>query len=215
MPLVVTISRQLASGGAYIGQMVAKRLALRYVDREVLRNVATTLGVADEREIEPLQERMPRMWDTIARALSFGAPDSQFVPPSAPRPDEREIAAAQADVIREIASREDAVIVGRGAAHILQGEVIRVFVHAPVEHRVTVVQQLYQLSEADAKRMIRDSDRDRAAFIQSLSGRAWTDACLYDLALDTSVVPVDLAVDLIVSVVNARRRRRASFAPGA
>jgi cytidylate kinase len=216
MPLIVTISRQLASGGAYIGQMTAKRLGIRYVDREVLRRAAAALGLSDEREIEGLEERTPRVWDTFVRALSFGAPDSQFVPPSAPRPDEREIAAVETQVIRELAARDDAVIVGRGSAHILRGDgVMRIFVHAPVEHRIAVVQQLYQLGEIEAERMVRESDRDRAAFVHDLTGRSWTDACLYHLALDTSIVPVDVAVDLVVNVVNARRQGRVSSAPDA
>jgi hypothetical protein len=45
---VVTISRQLASGGAYIGQRLAQRLGFRYVDREILTRAAAALGLDDE-----------------------------------------------------------------------------------------------------------------------------------------------------------------------
>ena len=34
--IVITISRQLGSGGAYIGQQLAKKLNIFYLDREII-----------------------------------------------------------------------------------------------------------------------------------------------------------------------------------
>ena len=39
-PFVITISRQLGSGGAYIGQKLAKNLNIFYLDREIISQAA-------------------------------------------------------------------------------------------------------------------------------------------------------------------------------
>ena len=204
--MVVTISRQLASGGAYIGQRLAQRLGYRYVDRDILTQAAAALGLDDERSLEHLEEQAPGWWDRIARVIGVGPPDAPFVPPPPPV-DEGVVLEAETGIIRAIADREDAVIVGRGAPHVLQGRdrVFRVFIHAPKDLRTAEVERVYKLDAAAARAMVERSDRNRARFVQSLVQRPWTDACLYDLAVDTSRIAPDLVVELRVSAVNGRR----------
>jgi CMP/dCMP kinase len=209
-PTVVTISRQIGSGGAFIGQAVARALGLKYVDREILQRAAAALGVDDEQSIEALEERSRSAWSGIARVIFIGAPDAPFAPPPPPGVHEGDVFEAETHIIREIAAHENAVIVGRGAPHVLKDfeNVIRVFVHAPEAMRVAEVSRVYQLSDADARQMVLRSDRNRARFVQSLIGRSWTDACLYDLTVDTSIVPIELAADLITRIVAPRLSTR-------
>ncbi len=209
VPVVLTISRQLASGGAYIGQAVARKFGLKYVDRELLHRAAEILGV-QEQDVENVEEQITGFWSQLARGVFVGPPDAPFVAP--PRPDvhEDEVFEVETRLIREIAARDDAVIVGRGAPHVLRDHpgVIRVFVHAPEAWRVPEVQRAYGLDEAAARGLIRDSDRRRARFVQSLIGRSWTDACLYDITVDTSIVGIDVAAEFIGRVVEARLKAR-------
>jgi cytidylate kinase len=210
VPVVLAISRQLAAGGAYIGQSVARRLSLQYVDRDLLTRAAAALGVADEQAIEALEERVGGIWPGIARALFVGAPDTAFVPPPPPNVHEADVLAVETRIIRDIASTTDCVIVGRGAAHLLRDHagVIRVFVHAPREMRIREAQRVYSLSEPDARQMVAQSDRNRAKFVQSIVGRLWSDACLYDLTVDTSVVPIDDAAAFITTIIEKRLEER-------
>jgi cytidylate kinase len=208
LPVIITISRQLASGGAYIGQRVANRLGVRDVDREILKQAALMLGLDDERPLEALEERACGLWDRLSRRVAIGSPDAPYIPLPAPSVDETAIMEIETRIMKEIAAREPAVIVGRGAPHILRGRenVIRVFVHAPKPMRVAEVQRMYGVDVSAAEEMVARSDRNRARFVQSLIGRAWTDACLYDLTVDTSVVAPDLAVDLLVGAAGGTDR---------
>jgi cytidylate kinase len=206
LPLIVTISRQLASGGAYVGQRLAARLGFRYLDREILKQAAAALGFDDEQPLEAMEERASGFWRRLSRSVAIGAPDAPFVPPPPPSVDEAAVVEIETRIIREVAAQEPAVIVGRGAAHLLadRERVIRVFIHAPKEQRVMEAARVYSLDSAEARDMVTRSDRNRARFVQSLVGRSWTDACLYDLTFDTSVIPHDTVVDLLVMAVNAQ-----------
>ena len=86
--------------------------------------------------------------------------------------------------------------------------VIRVFVHAPEAWRILAAQQTYALEPEAAKTLIRESDRRRARFIESLTGVVWTDARLYDLTVDTSRLEIGMVVEWLAAVVRARFNRR-------
>ena len=76
------------------------------------------------------------------------------------------------------------------------------FLHAPVTARVALAMAEYGFSSADAAgAVLHDSDRARAQFARSITGRDWCDATLYDLCLDTDRIGLDRAVELIVDLV--------------
>lgn len=207
-PVVLAIARQLGSGGAFIGQSVARRLGMKYVDREILQEACAQLGTADEAAVEAFEERPDTLWSRIARFVVAGAPDAPYVPPP-PKINEGKVAEVEGRIIQEIAAREDAVIVGRGAAHILSGRphVVRVFVHAPEPFRVAEAQRAYNLDLDDAREMVRRSDYDRARFVERLTGRSWIDATLFDLTVDKSLVSIELASEMVARAVAERRAR--------
>src|SRR5260370_7657476 len=76
----ITISRQMGTGGSYIGQLIAQRLGLKYVDREVLHLAAEEFG-CDEETVAAHSERATSFWERILGGLSLGAPDSPSNPP--------------------------------------------------------------------------------------------------------------------------------------
>jgi len=55
-PLIITVSRQMGSGGAYIGQRLAKKLKMHYADREIIRKAAEMLAVPEE-DLESMDEK--------------------------------------------------------------------------------------------------------------------------------------------------------------
>ncbi len=75
-PVVLAISRQIGSGGVFIGQAVARRLGMKYIDREILQEACAQLGTKDEATVEALEERPDTFWSRIARFVVAGAPDA-------------------------------------------------------------------------------------------------------------------------------------------
>lgn len=204
---VVTISRQIGAGGAYVGQGLARRLGFRYVDREILQQAAILLG-REEGDLEALEERTASMWDRMASILSIGAPEAPFVPPPLPPLGEDELFEVESQVMREIAAREDAVFVGRGASWVLRDHprVLRVFLHATEERRAERILESYKLANLDAARqLVKRSDQQRARFVHALLGAPWMSPGSYDLCANTSHMDLDEVVEMLVRLVEVRR----------
>ncbi len=71
MGIVITVSRQLGSRGSYIATAVAKRLGLRYMDREILNRAAEIAGYPDDEMVEQLKrkEKVPGFLDRFFQAM--------------------------------------------------------------------------------------------------------------------------------------------------
>jgi cytidylate kinase len=195
----VAISRQLGSGGAQVGHLVAERLGLRYIDRELLRQAAEYVHANSQRTSEI--ESSLSWFDRLVQTFAIGGAELGYVPPSTDTMYEGDVFDAERRLMMEIADAEEAVMVGRGAAQTLRGRpgVVTVFLHAPEAWRIERLQHIYSLADRrHAEQLIRKSDRERARFLRALNNCDWTDARMYDLAIDTSSVGIDGAVDAIV-----------------
>ena len=200
----VAISRQIGSGGSYIGRAVAERLDLRYIDREMLRDAAEYLHTQDP---ERQEEAVGSWWARLGQTFALGAPDAHYAPPPSDAIYEGDLFEIQKRIVREVVEGHAGVIVGRGAAQTLRGRagVLSVFLHAPEAWRIERVKEVYAVaSDSEAQRMLRESDRARARFVRAIAGCEWTDVRGYDLALDTAALGFDAAVDIIVRAVDAR-----------
>jgi len=205
--LVVAISHQMGSGGGYVGQALARALGIRYADREILEQAARMLG-KDDRELEGLEERVASLWGRVASILALGAPEAPYVVPAVLPLEEEDLFLVESRIIREIASREDAVIVGRAASWLLRDHpaIVTALLHAPEEWRTNQVMRRRGLADAGAAReLVRHSDQQRRRFIESLRGGSWVDSSYYHLCIDTSEVGPDAAVELLASLARSRR----------
>jgi cytidylate kinase len=201
-PFVITISRQMGSGGAEIGQMLAKRLDWACLDREIVTQAAELLE-APEESLSHREESVPKFWQTLASLGSYISRDAYVPPQIAYTPTAKEIFTAQSEVIRKAARDRSSVIIGRCGASVLAGRpnVLRVFLHADLTFRAQRVSELYHVPETTALKMINQNDSNRAAYHQTFTGESWTDATRCDLAIHTARCGLDQAVEMILTQV--------------
>ena len=203
MRTVIAISRQFGSGGAWVGRALAQRLVYRYADREILDEAARKLNV-ETSDVEPLEERVRDFWGTLGALFSRGAVEGPFMPPPLSSVSEADLFAAEREIIQRIAEQGNAVIVGRGAAHLLRDRpgVLRVFLYAPLASRAALAKREYAIAtDEQASALVRASDAQRARFVKTISGRDWCDASSYDLSLNTGTITLERVVDIIAEVV--------------
>ncbi len=199
----ITISRQLGSGGSYLGQKLASALGFRYVDREVLARAAAELNLAED-QLASREERLRSFWERMLDAFGSGSPDVAYIPPPLPVLTDHRIFTTEARILGEIAAETDCVIIGRAGFCSLPPSPRRLdlFVHAPLDFRVARVMELYgAANEGAARQLIEDSDRARRRYVSEMTGADWRDAANYDLCVDSSRLPLDDLADLMLSFV--------------
>ncbi|MBJ2183709.1 MAG: cytidylate kinase-like family protein [Muribaculaceae bacterium] len=201
---VITVGRTFGSGGRVLGRLLADRLGIPFYDKRLLLEAARQAGVAPE-YFERNDERMPRF---ISGVFSFAHgfnPMSWYSDPTTISSDS--IYKAQCDYIRELSARESCVIVGRTADYVLRDvpNTINIFVHAPEAACVSrIIERHDALSPDEARTLARRANKLRAAFYNFYTDKTWGDARSYDLTLDSSLLPMEQSVDLIISYLRTR-----------
>ena len=210
-PIAVTISRQFGAGGARIGRQLAERLGYRYLDQEILRRVAGRVRQEAE-ALSDREERLSSLWETALQIFAIGAPEATYPPSSLCHPvSDRELFDLEAEVIGEVAARENAVIVGRGGFWVLRNHprLVSVFLHGERGIRSATIRSLYGLSSTkEALAWVERCDRARARYLKAMTGVEWPAAGNFQICLDTGRVSDAAAVDMIVRLVEDAKVQR-------
>ncbi len=198
---VISISREVGSGGRLIGKRLAVRLGIPCYDRTIIQKTAEKSGLSPD-FIARAEERARSRFHLSIAPIGIGAPAfaSQDVPVS------HQAFFAQAEVIRELADEGPCVVVGRCSDYVLgdRPECLKVFIHADLPSRITRCVDDYHLPAEDIGRRILQMDRGRANYYNYYTGHDWGDMRRYDLALNSSVTGIEGAVELIAALVRVR-----------
>ncbi len=201
---VITISHQVGSGGAVLGQKLSERLGIPFVDREILKRVSEQLHLA-EAEVEHRQERLTSFWGSFARTLELFDPAKSL---SADRyiPSDKELFQLESEYISRIAEKSPAIFLGRCGGYILRNHPrhLSVLVHAGFAARVKRLRELYQISEGEAKKLIETNDRERSAYIHTFTRQDCLNPQLYDLCVNTTTIGLDRTVELVLKALEAK-----------
>lgn len=196
-PFAVTISRQLGSGGAYIGQQLAKKLNFIYANREIISMAAQKLSVL-EKDLVSRDEKKCSFWQSFLQISPLT--QDAYIPPELMVPGDHELFEVEAEIIEDIAKKCSAVIIGRCGFHVLRNNPnhVSIFLHGDSSFRSTRIQKLYNLSEEAAGKMIAQKDKERARHCKTITGREWQDARNYTISIDTSKVGIDKTIEFIL-----------------
>ncbi|MCA9170087.1 MAG: cytidylate kinase-like family protein [Planctomycetales bacterium] len=186
----LAISRELGTGGGEIASLVAQSLDWEVMDREIIDYMVEKYGTPrelvnyfDEKHTSWLEE----VFDSWIKGQRFT--ESTYVH-------------RLTRLLLLAANHGKVVIVGRGAAFLLpRSRGLSVRIVAPLDYRIEQVKRMRDATEKDARRLIEDSDRQRAEFIKS---HFHHDACNvheYDLVVNVEKIDPSDAVDLITTTV--------------
>ncbi len=186
MKNVITISRQMGSGGRMIAEIVAQKLGWRLVSKELISEAAKKSG-ADESKIERVFEQRLSLQDRI----TFRERSEKYID-------------SIRHVIADVVDEGNVVILGRGAHVIMQGDprIFRVHLVADLEVRIARIAEQYNLKgkagKQEARRMVINSDYARTAYHNYLFEADWNDPLLQDLVINTTALKIEQAADTIL-----------------
>ena len=203
VPFVITISRQLGSGGASIGQELAKRLNMHYADSEIIQKTAKELSVL-ENDLNNREERVQSFWESFFSLSSF-VPEVYTRSLHKRFPTEVDLFLTESRIIEKLAYEHSSIIIGRCSFHVLRNHPnhFSIYLHADKSIRRRRIQHGYEISEHQADEIIIRNDRERGEYINNFTGKDWSDARLYDLTLNTGKIPVNKCADIIMEYIKA------------
>ncbi|NCO51153.1 MAG: BON domain-containing protein [Deltaproteobacteria bacterium] len=192
---IITISREMGSGGIPIVQKAVEALGYRLVDGEALENIAPTYGLTQE-ILTQIDEKPPAFIEHLDRQIELGMHRIQLI-------------------VLEQALQGNVFIYGRGGQDLLVGidNVLRVRVIAPFDLRVERWAEREWIDPDLAYNLVRKSDQQRAGFIKYYHDRDWEDPLYYDLIINTEKISEETAVKMIIHGVedsNLQQKKSAS-----
>lgn len=181
---IITISREMGSGGIPIAHQAAEELGYTLIDGDSIKDVAGKYGLSDE-TLQQIDEKPPAFVEQLDRQIELGMNRIQLI-------------------VLEAALKGNVIIYGRGGQDLLPGitSVFRVRVIAPFEDRVERWAEREWIDPDLARSLVRKSDQQRAGFIKYYFDRNWTNPIEYDLVINTVRLSNETAVKLIVDGVN-------------
>ncbi len=209
---VTTIRGPMGSGAPEIGKLLADRLRVDYVDREIIAHVAELTHWSKEGVAE--KETPPgTLLERIAEALSHshgvgsGFPATYLPTWEVPLDDSSYLAALKS-VITELANSGAMVIRGRGSQFILKDrpDTIHILVVAPLALRIKRIILVMNLNEEAAKREIMRSDSSHREFIKRYFKAELEDPVNYDLVINTQALSFDAAASLIINTISLKNQ---------
>ena len=204
MAQIITIARGMGSGGRTIGKMLSEALGIKYYDKDLIKLASEESGI-NEAFFGRVDEKLKSSFIKRGGVYKGGVID----PSSKEFTSDRNLFNFQAKIIKDLADKEPAVIVGRCADFILgdRKDVIRLFIYCDEKTAVFNVTEAYGNSEKDAKKLIEKTDKTRSEYYKHYTGREWTDARNYNICLDTSRLDYETCVKIImgyIEIINAK-----------
>lgn len=187
---VIAINRMVGSGGRLIGKALADELGFAFYDKELIEIAAKekdipfdTLAKVDEKKAS--QWRFP-----IDHELQLDK-DFHFIPMNDVLYD------IQRKIIVNLAEKEDCVIVGRCANHILGSKALSIFIYAPFEDRVKNICARTGREEKSAEKLVKKVDKERRTYYEYFTDKKWNRVDQYNLCIDSSRFTTSQIVQMI------------------
>ena len=176
---IITINRMYGSGGRAIGKALAEELGIGFYDKELIEIAAKDKNIPFS-NLADVDEKRPGAWSFPVNHEIQISQDYRAIPMN------DILFELQRDIILSLSDKEDFVIVGRCANHILQDRTLSVFIYAPFETRVKNVMERLDREEKAARKLVKRMDKERRSYYEFFTDEKWLDMGQYDLCIDSS-----------------------------
>jgi len=201
---VITINRELGSGGRTVGRKLAERLGVEFYDKAVIKGLEEQYHLTVE-EIERLKGQKQGWWADIKRIM-FVSPSmhsNYYIPRKGDEPDmldTDQLFEAETEILKGIAEEESCVIAGRSGFHVFNKHPnhVSILIQASLPFRLERVMRKQGLSEKEALKAINQVDQMRENYVKKHTGTSRYDTRNYDIVIKADGKTEDEIVDIIM-----------------
>jgi len=201
MTNLVTIEREYGSGASAIARRLADRLGWELWDQRLTDEIARRMS-CDRRHVEQQEERKDPLHYRLFKSFLRGSFEGSLNAPRLRLADAEGIRQVTEHLIRDIAAKGNAVIVGRGSAYYLcdRPQSFHVFVYAPFDEKVHRIQGEGKTG-AEATELVQTVDQERTGFIKEHFEIEWPTRQYFHLMVN-STIGEDAAAEMIIHGLN-------------
>ena len=205
---VISINRELGSGGRTVGRKLAEKLGVPFYDKALIEALQQKYNLTVA-EIEDLKGRSHSWWADFKRAFSIGYAMSNSADYEQSVVDEPDVLTtdnmykAELEILRGIASSESCVMAGRTAFFVFRSHPnhLNIFIQASMEHRAQRIMEKKGISREQALKTIEKVDRMRENYVKKYTGTSRYDTRNYDLVFNMDGKTEDEIVEQILMYI--------------
>ena len=206
-PFVITISREVGSGGRTVGRKLAGKLGVRYCDKQLVEALKDRFNLT----VSGIEKLKGEKKNWLADFIQMVAPvpkaslmvdlDSKYLQEFRPDVTVDDVFKAETEILRELANEGSCVIAGRSGFFVLKGHPnkVDIFITASRENRIARVMRRQELSREQAELVVDSIDKTRENYVRRYTDTSRYDSRNYDLVINMDHLTEDEAVDLILS----------------
>lgn len=198
---IITINRELGSGGRTVGRKLAEKLGVEYFDKAVINALQERYNLSVE-QIEHLKGQETSWWEEFKRKMTFS--DSEY-DLNQTGIETEDVFRAETQVLKALAKEQSCVIAGRTAFYIFRENPnhLSVFIQASMPCRVERVAREQNLTKEQARLTIDKVDKMRENYVREFTGTSRYDTRNYQLVINMDEINEDAAVDLILAYIRS------------
>ncbi|MCR5122361.1 MAG: cytidylate kinase-like family protein [Ruminococcus sp.] len=202
MNSVITIGREFGSGGREIGRRLSEKYGIPFYDKELLEESSKHSGICEDLFVRHDESVSNSFIYSLVMGTYPLSSDGRLNPEM---PLNQRIFLAQFDTIKTL-GQTPCVIVGRCADYVLDDRPnkVSVFISGNMHERRRRIAERYDIEKDKIEDFIRKTDKRRSNYYEYYTDRKWGMANNYDLCLNSSVVGIEGAVELISRFVEMK-----------
>lgn len=200
---VITINREVGSGGRTVGRKLAEKLGVKYCDKAVVEGLTQKFGLTPER-IEKIKAQKKSWWNDVTNYYNTLVNSAAQPMDAEVKLDNASIFETEKRILQELAAQTSCVVAGRTGFMVFRQwpNHMSIFIQASMEHRVQRVMRRQNVSEQEARNIIARIDASRETYIQKYEDTSRYDTRNYQLVISMDDLSEDDAVEVILDYIN-------------
>ena len=200
-PFVITINRELGSGGRTVGRKLAEKLGVEYFDKALIKALEERYNLSAE-QIEHLKGQETGWWEQFKRKMTFS--DSEYEL-NRTNIETEDVFRAETQILQALAKDQSCVIAGRTAFYMFREHTnhLSILIQASMLSRMARVAREQNMTKEQARLVIDKVDKMRENYVREFTGTSRYDTRNYQLVLSMDELTEDAAVDLILAYIRS------------
>ena len=200
---VITINREVGTGGRTVGRKLAEKLGVKYCDKAVINGLTQKFGLTPER-IEEIKAQKKSWWNDINNYYQTLVGSASMPMEAEVKLDNASMFETEKQILQNLAAHESCVVAGRTGFMVFREwpNHLNVFIQASMAYRIQRVMRRQKVSEQEARDIIAKMDATREAYIKKYEDTSRYDTRNYQLVISMDDLSEDDAAEIILDYID-------------